>query len=275
MKMTKILVPVDFSDYSEYALEVASTIAKQQNAEIVVLHMLGLSEAVYDNNESQGLREAQYYMKLAKKRFQPFLDKEYLLGVKVRKIVQNFKLFSEINEVAKDHQIDLVVMGSHGTNGAKAFFVGSNTEKVVRTSEIPVLVIKERILGFNIKRMVMAWHFEDELAHSFKKAKDIANAFSAKLNVVYINTPGDAFLTTSQLEAKISRSIGDMPKEFEVIIYDDINVEIGIINYANKINADLVVVPTHGRKGLSHFVMGSLGEDVANHAKLPVLTFLI
>jgi nucleotide-binding universal stress UspA family protein len=70
--MKKILVPLDFSEHSEYALEVAATLAKKHSAEIRVLHMMGLSEAVYTNDESQKFAEAQYYMRLAKKRFDTF-----------------------------------------------------------------------------------------------------------------------------------------------------------------------------------------------------------
>lgn len=63
--MNHILVPIDFSDTSGYALEVVAKIAKLREAEIVVLHMLGLSEAVLTKDERQEFEEARYYMKLA------------------------------------------------------------------------------------------------------------------------------------------------------------------------------------------------------------------
>jgi nucleotide-binding universal stress UspA family protein len=59
----------------------------------------------------------------------------------------------------------------------------------------------------------------------------------------------------------------------EVEIYNDYTVERGVLNYSEGINADLIGIPTHGRKGLSHFFMGSIGEDIANHSKIPVMTF--
>jgi hypothetical protein len=91
--MKKILVPVDFSNHSEYALEVAATLAKKHDSDIVILHMLGLSEAVFTKDDSQEFMEAQFYMKLAKKRFNEFLDKSYLKGIKVTETVQyrNFR----------------------------------------------------------------------------------------------------------------------------------------------------------------------------------------
>ena len=58
-------------------------------------------------------------------------------------------------------------------------------------------------------------------------------------------------------------------------IYNDINVEKGILHFAKSINADLIGMSTHGRKGLSHFFNGSISEDLVNHAKRPVVTFKI
>ena len=136
--MQKILVPVDFSEHSEYALEVAAAMAKQSGSEILLLHMMGLSEAVLTKDSSQEAAEAHYDMKLTSKRFGEFLDKDYLQGIKVQEMVQNYKIFSEINEVALEAKADLIVMGSHGTSGLSSIFVGSNTEKVVRTSQVPV-----------------------------------------------------------------------------------------------------------------------------------------
>ena len=55
--------------------------------------------------------------------------------------------------------------------------------------------------------------------------------------------------------------------------YNHCNVEKGVLNYAESQAADLIGIPTHGRQGLSHFFMGSIGEDIANHSKIPVVTF--
>ncbi len=55
----------------------------------------------------------------------------------------------------------------------------------------------------------------------------------------------------------------------------DYTVEKGVLNFANKIGADLIAVATHGRTGIAHFFEGSISEDIANHAVLPVMTFKI
>ncbi len=276
--MQRILVPVDFSESSAYALEVAAKIAKQQNSEIVLLHMLRLSEAVLAKDEAQEYEEAKYYMKLARKRFKPFLNKSYLKGIKIREIVQNYKIFKELNKVAQEQHIDLIVMGSHGTSGLNELFVGSNTEKVVRTSDVPVLVVKMPNPDFMVKNILFACDFTDDTILAFKNAKAFAAHFSAKLHLIYVNTPYDSFISTIELEERISKfffKAGN--EEQEVTICNDYNVEQGLLNYAKKNSFDILAMPTRGRKPISHFLLGSrsIGEDMVNHANFPVLTFKI
>ena len=273
--MRKILVPIDFSEPAVHALEVAAKLAKKQKASIVLLHMLGLSEAILTKNEAQEYEEAMYYMKLAQKRFKEFINKPYLKGLKVYQIVQNYKIFSEINNVAREQGADLIVMGSHGTSGVRDIFVGSNTEKVVRSSDIPVLVIKEADPNFTIKKLLFACDFDHLLGLAFKNAKAFADSFSAELELLYINTPYQ-FKSTSEIREKIDSFLFKIgAQDQKVTLYNDYSVEGGLFNYAKKHNVDVIAVATHGRKGLSHFFMGSIGADLANHANIPVLTLKI
>ncbi|WP_097046225.1 universal stress protein [Flagellimonas pacifica] len=271
--MKKILVPVDFSKHSEYALEVAAQIAREKHMEICVLHMIGLSESVLSKNEAEEYKEAQYYMKLAKKQFKPFLEKEYLNGLKILQLVQNYKIFSEINTIVKELNIDLVIMGSHGVNRAKDAFVGSNTEKVVRTCEVPVIVIKRPRHNFTLNIVVFAFNFKDEIVGTYKRVKELAHFFHAEVYPVFVNTPSIKFLSNTTIEEKLAYYKERFDIQDEVVVYNDTSIEKGILNYAKKMNADAVVIPTHGRKGISHFIKGSVGESMANHANIPVITF--
>jgi nucleotide-binding universal stress UspA family protein len=166
-------------------------------------------------------------------------------------------------------------MGSHGSDGLKEIFVGSNAEKVVRNADIPVLVIKEELNDFKVDRFVFASDFKDEGITAFEKAKAFAEMLSATLDLVYINTPGDDFLSTKDAYERINHFLMKAKVGKEVKIYNDYTVENGILNYSMANGADAIGIPTHGRKGLSHFFMGSIGEDIANHSKIPVVTFKI
>lgn len=273
--MKKILVPVDFSKHSEYALKVAAQIAKQHGAGIILLHMIGMSDSVLANSEIAEEAEAKYYLKLAKEKIKGFTEKEYLKDVHVEAIVQNYKDFTEVNNVAKEQHCDLVVMGSHGTSGLSELFMGSNTEKVVRTSELPVMVVKKPHDDFSIKKIVLACDLDKESVPAYRKTEAFAELFSASLEVVYINTSGANFMGFDDVEKRMESFQKELGKEINVNFYNYHSVERGIFNYCSEKGADLLVIPTHGRKGLAHFVVGSLAENVSNHAKMPVMTIKI
>lgn len=278
--MKKILVPIDFSEYAELALEVAATLAKRYNAEIAVLHMLGLSETEVAKNDSQEFLEMEHYMKLAKKRFDMFLNRPWLKDVKITQTLQNYKIFSEINNVAKEQHIDLIVMGSQGTEGLGEIFVGSHTEKVVQSSEVPVLVIKKRTKNFKIEKIIFGFDFRIENINAYQGALKLFNAMELDVHMVYVNQPGSKFTSTSQTKTHIDSFLrvahhSDLPENMRIVQISDYSVEKGICAYAQEIKADAIAVATHGRIGLAHFLKGSVGMDVANHSSLPVLTFKI
>lgn len=277
--MKKIVVPVDFSKYSEYALEVAASIAKDQNSEIIVVHMMGLKEPILTRDEEREVFNALHYMKLAGKRFKEFLDKPYLKGIKVTDTVKNDKNFGQLDEIAKEYGAGLIVMGSHGLSGFRDIFVGSNTEKVVRTSEIPVLVIKSRIHNFSFKNAIFASDFKDDYLGTFQKTRNFLSQFGANLRPLFVNMP-ERFMSSREMEAMASEfllnaGVKDSNVYENVDFYDDYSLEGGIYHYCEEKEIDLIVIPTHGRKGLAHFFYGSVGENIANNAVIPVLTIKI
>ncbi len=273
--MKSIIVPIDFSEQSEIALKVAATLAKKNKAELVVMHMLELATGIMSNTEYIPQVHIVHLIKVTEERFKKFLDKPYLKDITITPVIKHYKVFSEIDDVAKEHGAELIIMGSHGTDGLQELFIGSNTERVVRDSEIPVLVVKGDIDDFKAERFVFACDFKEESIPAAKKAIDFAKLLGADLKMVYINTPADAFLSTKDAYQRISKFLKIAMLGLEVDIYNDYNVEKGVLNYAESKAADLIGIPTHGRKGLSHFFMGSIGEDIANHSKIPVVTFKI
>lgn len=272
--MQNIIVPIDFSEQSEYALKTAASLASKFNSGIIVLHMLELSSTMIAS-EGLGQQQIVLLLKASEKKLAKFLDKPYLKGINLTPIIKHYKVFSEVNEIAKDHDAELIVMGSHGVDGLKEFFIGSNTERVVRHAEIPVLVVKEDMQDFRPKTMVFPSDFVEEDINAFKKAKDFAEKMSMEIQLVYVNTPDTNFLSTEDAYDRILTFLSSANAGMEVDIYNDYTVEKGILNYSNSANADIIGISTHGRKGLSHLFKGSIGEDVANHSTLPVITFKI
>ena len=275
--MKKILVPVDFSECSEYALEVAFNLAKKYDAEIIALHMLGIPDTVLTSSNSKEMLEGMYYLKLAEKRFKEFLDKDYLEGITITDSVYSYKNFNELNTVALENKADLIIMGSHGSSGLSEVFVGSNTEKVVRNSDIPVLVVKKESKNFNAENAVFACDFTEENINAFKNAMKLFNSLTnAKVKLLYINLPGQNYRSTKEIDARVHNFLNKadaLNLLDQVDYYNDYTVEEGIYNYSNKAGVDIIALPTHGRRGLAHFFAGSISEDLVNHSNIPVITF--
>ena len=276
--MKKILVPTDFSEQAENALKVAAQLAKKYNGEIYLLHMIELppdmTNPVGDTRTSD-LPEELYFMKLAKKRFSEVLQEPYLTDVPVHDTVQLHQAFDGIMEASKKHGCDFIVMGSQGATGFKEMFVGSNTEKVVRSSEIPVLVIKKELPNFEVNNFVFATNLHSESKKALRQVVNFAELFDVKLHLLYVNTAND-FENSEDTDNHLKEFMEGLSfNNYEFHTYNDYSVENGILNFAKKTNADLIGIATHGRRGLSHFFNGSISEDLVNHSSTPVVTFKI
>ncbi|WP_299013153.1 universal stress protein [uncultured Polaribacter sp.] len=275
--MKKIIVPIDFSKHSENALETAALLAKKVDASIYVLHMLDIKEVNLSESPSYQQEKALFLLKLAEKEMQEFLQKDYLKDLEVVPLIKHYKVFSEINDIAKEIEADLILMGSHGASGLKEFFMGSNTEKVIRFSETPVLVIKNKLTDVNFNEIVYATDFSENTIPAFKKMLKIVDLFNAKKHLLYVNLPNENFKTTPEMDALahnfLMKAEGNIDRLINVNFVCAKSIESGILDFSNALGADLITTVTHGRKGLSHIFSGSISEDLSNHSALPIMTF--
>lgn len=274
--MKRILVPTDFSQHAEDALKVAAQIAKKNDSEIIILHMLELPNQMNDAIlGGASIPETMLFMKKANEMLDEAASKPYLDGISVTEIVKMDKPIHGITQVSTDYEVDLIVMGSHGSSGIEELLIGSNTEKVVRNSEIPVLVIKKDFSDFKVDNIVFASDFTDETKAPFKKLLDFTQFFDSKIHLVTICTP-NSFKPTHVIEKAMSAFVSEFNiTNYSAHIYNDTNIEKGIINFSNSVNADIIGMCTHGRTGFAHFFNGSISEGLVNHAVRPVITLKI
>lgn len=274
--MKKILIPTDFSDNAEFALKVAAQIARKNDAEIILLHMLELPHQAGDAiGTGHNIPELMFFKNAAIKKLEDLMDEDYLDGINVSEIIQFEMAFDGIMKISEKNNVDLIVMGSHGASGFKEMFIGSNAEKVVRHSDVPVLIIKKEQSDFKVADFVFASDFSDEIKKPFEKVVEFANRFDSTLHLVMITTPNNFKSTPVSEEIMRNFAANFKINKYETHIYNETNVEKGILNFADSIKADLIGMSTHGRKGLSHFFNGSISEDLVNHSSLPVITFKI
>lgn len=272
--MKTILVPTDFSDHAYYALKTAASIAKKINAEIMIVHLCSLSSS--DFAESYYYKE---YFELHKTQIELNLDKllklDFLAELNVSRHFVLDKTMQTLVSDKKFKNVDLIVIGSHGKSGFNKVLIGSNTEKIIRMADAPVLTIKKETEHFVIRKMVFASNFYKEAYPVFEKIKFFADLYKADIELLKVITPKD--FEPTPISKKL---IEDFAKEFQLTdathnIYNASSIEKGITDFCNEKKADLISLTTHGRTGLAHLIHGSLAEHVAQHGEHSVLSVKI
>jgi nucleotide-binding universal stress UspA family protein len=275
--MNKILVPVDFSSKSEHAVKLAARIGKKTDCEIYLLHMVELPTGIVDMGAGSNfsIPESMMYLRKVKEKILNIRELYFPEGCSVKYAIKFQHPYEGIRDYAKKIDADLIVMGSQGTSDFEEMIIGSNTEKIVRTSEIPVIVVKTDSEKFKLKSLIFASDFKEENKIAFQKFLDFSNHFNSKIHLLKINTPGK-FESTIVSKDMIKDFISEfkLPKN-TINVYNDISVVNGITNFAREIDADLIALSTHGRSGLSNLFNGSITKSLSKNVLRPVITFKV
>lgn len=279
--MKRILVPTDFSKTSIIALEVACEIAKKGGAEVIALHVVeeATAESFRVTGEviPQNFEDRLYTMKMlekAKKQLEKLVMDPKFSSIKLDGELRLGNAYHGMNAIITEQKVDLVVMGTQGHSRLQEMIIGSNTEKVVRHSKVPVLSVHKKPSKVNFKNIVYATAMskdEEKFAKVVLKAQAMYNS---KIHLVRVNTPGDfqRDKVAKEYMEKFAKKLG--LKNYTINVYNDLTEEEGIIYFAESIKADMIAMATHGRTGFAHVLAGSIAEEVVSHAKRPVLTFV-
>lgn len=274
--MKKILVPCDFSKPAINAFRFALDVASQSKGSIELLHVIELP-VMHDTALMPVLNFEQELLTELKEKsegeFSKMLTTYKKDNVKVSFSVVYGAVSFQIIDYIKNNDIDLVLMGSQGASGLKEIFIGSNTEKIIRHSPVPVLITKNYFKG-KIENIV----FPNDLSTAnqndlVQKVKALQSFFKATLHLVWINTPLNFQpdpITRENLKAFVKEY---SLKDCTVNIFNHLTAENGIIEFSRLVKADVIAMGTHGRKGISHLLNGSMTEDIANHADRIIWTY--
>ncbi len=284
--MKKILVPTDFSETADNAVNVALEIAQKAKATVYFFHTVNTaidwsntqmsvpSKPVTVQKQKEMYPEVSKQIAAAQAKLSELSKRAAKMKVE-SKIELGYNLFHEdLGRFADKNKVDLIIMGTHGASGVKEAFLGSNTLKVIRTSNAPVLTVKHKHKGFKIKTLIYASDFEETKANkNIERVKAFADFFGASIHFVYVNTPV-GFEDSAYTMAKIHKIAKDNKiSKYYAQIYNDFTVERGIGNMSEMLQADMITLSTHGYSGFRHFINNNVAENVANHARVPVLTF--
>ncbi len=274
--MKRILVPTDFSKYSLHAAKLAAAIAKKFDARIFFLHVVSIpinETGIIPGQTQQDVAEGLFILKMVRKNFQKLLSQDFLKDVQVAQAIQFDGVYESVTEQCKKHDIDLIVMGTHGTSGfINEYLIGSNTDKIVRLSEIPVLTVRDEVKDPNFNEVVFASDFEEGVSESFHLIQNFIELFDAKVDLLRVITRDDFYYTEPMLEImeKFAKEKG--LSNYTSHIYTAESVQEGINQFAKRQNADLVATITHGRRGLARLFNGSITSDVMGSSSVPVLS---
>lgn len=272
--MKKILVPIDFSKPSEYASKMAAKIAEKTNATVYLIHLIELPSGVVDmgSGSTFGVPESMLYLRKTREKILEFKKSFFSEDITVEYFIKLNNPFEGITKYAEKIDADLIIMGSKGHSEFEEIMIGSNTEKIVRSSKRPVIVVKKDSKKFKLKNLVFASNFKEENKEVFSKFLNFANAFDSKIHLLKINTPSHFEVTKNAIQ-KVKDFIKDydLPKH-SINIYNDTSIEKGIINFSKEEKADLIALSTHGRSGLSHLFTASVTKNLSKKALKPMFT---
>lgn len=273
--MKKILVPCDFSNPSVQAFKLAADIAAQSKGEVFLLNVVEMPVLHSSLIVPVKAYESSFLKELKEKATKNFLKlkEKYAKKVKAHLYMEHGGVANSINKFAARKKIDLVIMGTHGSSGFREFAIGSNTEKIVRSSKVPVIAVQHAPNKASFKDLILPIDIDDDQVKLAAAVKALQEFFKAKLHILYVNSPFK-FGRNVFVEKKLNEfATQNKFKNYTINIYNDLDAENGIINFSRKFKNKMVTMSTHGRKGLAHLVMGSVTEDVVNHLDCPIWTY--
>jgi nucleotide-binding universal stress UspA family protein len=290
MKIARILVPTDFSPHAEHALDTAIALAKPGRAAIHLLHVFQLPVALptpdsatiplqfWDEIRRQGAAH------LAKSR-----QKVEAAGLSCEtEMIEDVPGFA-VAPAAQRARADLIVMGSRGLSGLKHLVLGSVAERTVRAARCPVLTVKadDSVAG-RFATIVVPIDFSASSDAALAQAKSLClengPAHLVLVHAYYVPVELEQYLATRDtgLFDSISRTVTqDLEKLLTRLKAEGVSAEYYaqpgrpesvIVELAREKRADLIAMGTHGRRGISHLLLGSVAEHVVRTAQCPVLT---
>ncbi|WP_020604885.1 universal stress protein [Spirosoma spitsbergense] len=274
--MKTIVVPTDLSPDTEIALSVAVDIASVSGVTaITLLHVVAypLPMPVYAYvpattvPTSSILAEYREIEQEAESALKRFANQTAYAGVTITPalITNGEGLVTNLTK----YSADLIVMTSEGASGWDEFLFGSNAEEVVRYAHCPVLIVKQRIPHFQPENIVYAVdvdaHLKTVQHYPFRMGEGGLHQF------LHVMSPSDNRNPEVVREWVSDFALGNGITNYDLIMRSAKSVPEGIICYADNVKADLIVLFTHGHKGIRHLLSGSVAEDVLNHATMPVL----
>ena len=292
-RLATVLVPTDFSAESFKALRYGAALARKFGAKLHVVHVSEIDFAA-PGPALPGRDPLLSDTEIARALKQQF---ETAPGGAIAAIFhgRTGRAFDQICRFAREIEADLIVMSTHGRTGLKRIFLGSNAERVVQHSSLPVLVVRQSEQEFiadgqslQIQKILVPTDFSTSSMEALDYAVAFGRDFGARLVLLHsVSIPefisadpdGPHHLGPTIEETRVAAE-GQMREFVQGIDFDQVPFETQITmgrptemicGYAEKKEIDLIITSTHGRTGFMHVLIGSVAEHLVRYAHSPVL----
>src|SRR6185436_18873349 len=271
----KILVPIDFSEQSIIALKQSYNLARLTRSDILLIYVLDEDfikslEHIFSEKEYEDPVRDLVQAKLDKLAG----DVHTETGVIVNTTIRKGKIYEEIVNVANEIDAKFIVMGTHGKIGLKKKFLGSNASRVIKEAHCPVITIKGKEHHYGCKKIVLPLDSSRETKEKVDKAIELAGFFGSAIYIVSVIESDDEFLmnkiTRQMNQVKEIIAAGNIPVYTEFVKGGDIPEEI--INYAEKIDADLIIIMTQQEINWTEMFIGFAAQKIIDESNIPVLS---
>ncbi|HZY83180.1 MAG TPA: universal stress protein [Cyclobacteriaceae bacterium] len=273
--MKQILVPCDFSKEAVEAYKFSLELAKKADLDVLVLYTIDLPVVVTGFDVVPYTFDVSLQNELKENAIKNFngMIKKAGNSFRVKFEVKFDSLIRAVQALADAGNIELIVMGTKGSSGLEEVVFGSNTEKVVRFSSVPVFAVRTAPRIESIRRIVLPNHLGLDQTELMKRVLDLQKFFDAQLHLLWVNTPGH-FVADSEIHGLMREFAHHYSlSNYSLVIKNDLYEAAGIIKYSEDIDAGIIAMGTSSRRGLAHFFQGSIAEDVVNHVNCPIWTF--
>lgn len=273
--MKKILVPTDFSATADKALDYAIQIAKKSSGEIILLHVCTLPMAELADDPAE--MKKYNHLKLAEANKQLFSYKGSVTepNVTLKTIIVESEIVEGITEVADNHDVDLILMGTQGASGIKALVMGSHTSAVVAATRIPVIAVPSKYTGGTPKSIVLALE-EDEDDKVLSPVFELRNLFNSKLKTLTFTSQDAAVVEMRRHDHTLTESSSRLKTDYQLeelasdhIFGRDFNEALEI--YTKEKNVNLVVMITHRKNLLQRLFRISMTRKMTYSTDIPLL----
>lgn len=272
----KVLIPYDFSETAEIAVEHAVFMAKLHKAEIVLVHVIESFSFTSAISSAFGKSQSEFETKLetsTKEKLEKLTQKlHHDSGMKVVFRIEKGKIYKKIVQVAEELEIDIIVMGTHGISGFQDFLVGSNTYRVVMSAPCPVISVQTHSKKIGFKDIVLPIDNSNSSRQKVKHCVEIAKHYNSIVHVAGMMTMSDVDVQR-RFEIKIHQ-VQTFLDEHEIAhtvkIFKTENSPTTTLNYSNQMNADLLIIMTD-QEGSGIF-MGNFAQQLINQSKIPLMS---